>query len=145
MLQALSLGLEEAQRAVAAAVGAAAADGRAMAVVVVDRHGDLICCTRMDGAPARVLRYAIRKAYTAAVMGRDTLALKQEMQERGRTLADYGDPLLTTLQGGLVVHHDGQVVGALAVGGNTQRRDEAIARIALQAMGVDGRQAAAVP
>lgn len=137
MLKRECLGLEEAQRAVAAVLEEAASDGRPMAVAVVDDHGVLISCARMDGAPERVLRFAIRKAYTAAVMGRNTLDLKQEMAERGRSLADYGDPLFTSLQGGHVAVSNGRVVGAVAVGGSSQERDEAIAECGLRAMGLD--------
>jgi len=132
------ISLAQAQAAVAAAIEEARMDGRGMAAAVVDEHGDLICCARMDGVPERVQRFAIRKAYTAAVMGRDTLVFKRDMQQAERTLADYGDPNFTTLQGGLVVRSEGQVVGGMAVGGNTSQRDEEVARIALRALGVEG-------
>lgn len=134
MIQLASLGLSEAQRGIDAALEAAQQEGRSMAMAVVDRNGDLVMCARMDGAPERVLRFAIRKAYTAAVMGRGTLDLKREMLEKQRSLADYGDSLFTTLQGGLPVLAGGQVVGAIAVGGNTQSRDDAIAQIGLAAI-----------
>lgn len=130
------LTLARAQQAIAAAMEEATRDGRPMAVAVVDDSGDLICCARMDGTPERVLRFAIRKAYTAAVMGRDTLAFKKQMEEASRTLADYGDPLFTTLQGGHVALSEGRVVGAVAVGGNTTARDEEIAEVALRALGL---------
>ena len=107
-----------------------------MAAAVVDDRGHLICCARMDGTPERVLRFAIRKAYTAAVMGRDTLAFKKVLEQQRRTLADYGDPMFTTLQGGHVALWQGTVVGAVAVGGNTSEGDEEIARIALEALGL---------
>ncbi len=129
-----TLGLAQAQRAVAAVIAEAERDGRPMSVVVTDDNGDPICCARMDGAPERTLRFAFRKAYTAAVMGRDTLVLKQLLRDQDRTLQDYGDPMFTTLQGGVVVVVDGEVVGGLAVGGNTAVRDEEIARIGLQAL-----------
>jgi uncharacterized protein GlcG (DUF336 family) len=135
MSERISLG--QAQAAVAAAIEEAQKDGRSMAAVVVDARGDLICCARMDTTPERVLRFAIRKAYTAAVMGRDTLAFKRDMQQAERTLADYGDPNFTTLQGGLVVRSQGQVIGGIAVGGNTNLRDEEVARAALRALGVE--------
>lgn len=130
------LGLEEAQRGIAAAMEEAQRDGRPMAFAVVDDRGHLIASARMDGAHERVLRFAIRKAYTAAIMGRPTLDLKREMEERHRTLADYGDPMFTTLQGGLPVVHEGKVVGGISVGGNAQNRDEEIAAIALKAIGL---------
>ena len=136
MVPQLSLGLEEAQRAIAAVFDQAKKDGRPVAVAVVDNHGDLITCARMDGAHARVLRYAIRKAYTAAVMGRDTVAFKKDIQDAGRSLSDYGDPLLTTLQGGLVVRSGNQVVGAIASGGSPRQRDVEMAQIGLNALGL---------
>ena len=136
MVPQLSLGLEEAQRAIAAVFDQAKKDGRAVAVAVVDNHGDLITCARMDGAHARVLRHAIRKAYTAAVMGRDTVAFKKNMQDAGRSLSDYGDSSLTTLQGGLVVRTGNQVVGAIASGGSPRQRDVEMAQIGLNALGL---------
>jgi glc operon protein GlcG len=136
MLPQLSLGLDEAQRAIAAIFAQAKIDGRAVAVAVVDNHGELIACARMDGAHARVLRHAIRKAYTAAVMGRDTLAFKKDMQDAGRTLSDYDDGSLTTLQGGLVVRVDKQIIGAIASGGSPRQRDVDMAKIGLDALGL---------
>jgi len=136
MLQELSLGLEEAERAIAAVFAQAKKDGRAVAVAVADVHGDLIACARMDGAHARVLKHAIRKAYTAAVMGRDTLAFKKDMQEADRSLSDYGDSSLTTLQGGLVVRSGKKVIGAIAAGGSPKQRDVEMAQIGLNALGV---------
>jgi len=136
MLQELSLGLEEAERAIAAVFEQAKKEGRAVAVAVADVHGDLIACARMDGAHARVLKHAIRKAYTAAVMGRDTLAFKKDMQDNSRTLTDYGDSSLTTLQGGLVVRSGKKVIGAIAAGGSPKQRDVEMAQIGLNALGV---------
>lgn len=135
LLESRRINLAQAQRAVAAAFAEAERDGRPMAAAVVDDRGHLICGARMDGTPERVLRFAIRKAYTAAVMGRDTLAFKKVLEDQRRTLADYGDPMFTTLQGGRVAIWDGQVVGGVAVGGNTSERDEQIAQAALAALG----------
>jgi glc operon protein GlcG len=136
MLQNASLGLEEAQRAIAAVFEQAKKDGRAVAVAVVDNHGDLISCARMDGAHARILRHAIRKAYTAATMARDTLDFKKDMVEGNRTLVDYGDSSLTTLQGGVVIRSGGKVVGALGAGGSPKMRDVEMAQIGVKAMGL---------
>jgi glc operon protein GlcG len=134
MFERLSIGLDDAQRAISAAVAEAQRDARPMAVAVVDAGGDLISCARMDGTHERVLRFAIRKAYTAATMGRSTVRLKEELLEHTRTLDDYGDPLFTTLQGGVPVSLGEQVVGAVAVGGNTAERDKGIAEIAAAAL-----------
>jgi glc operon protein GlcG len=132
--------LDAAQRAIAAAFDQAKKDGRNMAAAVVDASGDPICCARMDTTHERVLRFALRKAYTAAVMQRDTLAFKRDMERANRTLADYGDSMFTTLQGGLVVTDQGQVIGGIAVGGGTSEGDEAVARLALRTLGFDEPQ-----
>jgi uncharacterized protein GlcG (DUF336 family) len=66
MLPQFSIGLEETQRAIAATFEQAKQNARAVAVAVVDNHGELIAWARMDGAHARVLRHAIRRAYTPA-------------------------------------------------------------------------------
>lgn len=136
MLSQLSLGLEEAERAIAAVFEQAKKEGRAVAVAVADNHGELIACARMNGCHARVLRHAIRKAYTAALMGRDTTELKKDMEGAGRILDDYGDSNITTLQGGLVVRKDKQIVGAIASGGSPRMRDVEMAKIGLDAIGV---------
>ena len=68
--------LAEAQRAIEKGVEEASKDGKPMAFVVADAGGDVICSLRMDGAHARVLKHAVRKAFTAAVMQRDTLAFE---------------------------------------------------------------------
>jgi uncharacterized protein GlcG (DUF336 family) len=58
------------------------------------------------------------------------------MADAGRTLTDYGDSSLTTLQGGLVVRSGKQVVGAIAAGGSARERDVEMAQIGLKALGI---------
>jgi uncharacterized protein GlcG (DUF336 family) len=58
----------------------------------------------------------------------------QHVKATQRTLDDWGDPMLTTLQGGLAIRVDGQVVGGIAMSGNTTVRDEALAQIGLDGM-----------
>ena len=82
-----------------------------------------------------MLSRARSKAYTAAKVGLDTLVFRDKhVKARQRTLDDWGDPLLTTLQGGLAIRLNGQVVGGIAMSGNSTSRDEALARIGLVSM-----------
>jgi uncharacterized protein GlcG (DUF336 family) len=84
-----------------------------------------------------VLSRARSKAYTAANLGLDTVAFRDEhVKAKQRTLDDWGDPMLTTLQGGLAIRVKGKVVGGIAMSGNTTARDEALAKIGLDAMGL---------
>lgn len=112
----------------------AGTDGRAMACAVADEAGNLVFGASMEESPARLLRNAIRKAYTAAVMQRDTITLRDQDEQLGKTLADWGDPMLTHLVGGVVIRMDGAWFGGVAVGGNSTERDDEIARIALDTL-----------
>ncbi len=85
----------------------------------------------------RMLGRARAKAYTAATLGLDTVVFRDEhVKAKQRTLEDWGDPMITTLQGGLTIKAAGEVVGGIAMSGNTTLRDEALARIGLEAMGL---------
>ena len=133
-----SLGFEDAQRAAEAVLGALTAADNPIALAIADEHGVPVLCLRQDGAPARMLRRARAKAYTAANLGMDTVVFRDEVvKAASRTLNDWGDPMITSLQGGLAIRSDGQVVGGIAMSGNSTTRDEGLARIGLGAMGVE--------
>ena len=106
-----------------------------MAFAVADHRGEMIATARMDGAHPRILTHSVRKAYTAAVMCRHTLSFRQDLEERHGDLDQWGDPRLTTLPGGLVVHSGHFVVGLVGAGGGGPD-DETIARIMVEAMGL---------
>ena len=135
MLQLQSLGLAEAERARDAILAALNKNDNPIALAVADEHGQPILLLRQDGAPERMLGRARAKAYTAATLGLDTVDFRDNhVKARKRTLEDWGDPMITTLQGGLVIKVDGRVVGGIAMSGNTTIRDEALARIGLDAI-----------
>jgi len=133
-----SLGLEEARRALNTILAAVTERDNPVAIAITDAHGDLVCCARQDGAAARMVRRARAKAYSAATLGMDTVVFRdQVLKAEGRTLDDWGDPNLTSLQGGLVVKSRDKVLGGIAMSGNSTRRDEQLARIGLAAMGFE--------
>ena len=133
------LSLDQAQAAIAAMIEDYNRDAnrRKVDMAVVDDAGNLLAYARMD----RCLRptFALRKAYTSAVRGMDTAAFAEQLQTQGRSIESFGDPQLIALAGGVVVMHEGAVVGAIGVGGLPSGiDDEAIARAGLQAMNVSG-------
>jgi glc operon protein GlcG len=136
VLQLESLGLAEAEKAIAAGIAAAKKVGRAMAFAVADHNGEMIATARMDGANPRILRHSVRKAYTAALMCRHTLSFKRDLEERGGALDQWGDADLTTLPGGLVAQKGECFVGAVAAGGGGPH-DEAVARAMMRGMGFE--------
>ena len=138
MFQQTRLGLEDAERARDAILAALTPNDNPAALAIADEHGVPILLLRQDDAPARMLSRARAKAYTAANLGLDTVAFRDaHVKARQRTLDDWGDPMLTTLQGGLTIRHNGNVIGGIAMSGNTTTRDEALARIGLEALGLD--------
>jgi glc operon protein GlcG len=137
-----SLGFDDAQRVINTVVDDARKKNWRIAVVVVDRTGELIACARMDGRAARFVKAAHRKAYSAAIFEMDTDGIVNFWNRQGehghRGPADWNDPMLTTLPGGLCVVHDGKVVGAIAVaggGGGAGTGDWDFAEIAFKALG----------
>ncbi len=110
--------------AIDAIVAAVEAAGFAVAIAIVDAHGDLLAAHRMDGCRPRSMRMTQRKAYTAAVMDRDTTAFAEEIVAKNLQIAYYGDPMFCALPGGVVVRAaDGTTLGAIGVTGNTKNRD----------------------
>ena len=82
-------------------------------------------------------RHALRKAYTAAVLGTDTGANAQRLHGQGRSISELGDPQLTHGQGGLVIMKDGVILGGIGVGGYPSgQSDEDLSRVGLEAMGL---------
>ena len=131
------ISLEQAQNAITAMIADYNRDTnrRKVDMAVVDDAGNLLAYARMD----RCLRptFAIRKAYTSAVRGIDTAAFAEQIASTGRTLESFGDPQLIAIPGGVAVIHDGQVVGAIGVGGlPSGLDDEAIARAGVAALGL---------
>jgi glc operon protein GlcG len=137
LFQQHKLGLQEAERARDAILAAVTKTDNPIALAIADDSGQPILLLRQDGAPARMLSRARSKAYTAARLGLDTVDFRDRfVKAKQRTLDDWGDPMITTLQGGLPIRFKGQVVGGIAMSGNTTVRDEALASIGLAAMGL---------
>ncbi|MCS5656646.1 MAG: heme-binding protein [SAR202 cluster bacterium] len=131
------LSLDQAQAAITAMIADHNKDSsrRKVDMAVVDDAGNLLAYARMD----RCLRptFALRKAYTSAVRGMDTLAFSEQLNSTGRSLESFGDSQLIALPGGVVVLKDGAVVGAIGVGGLPSGiDDQSIAQAGLAAMNV---------
>ena len=117
MFQRESLGLAEAERARDAILGAITNDNP-IALAIADDRGVPILMLRQDGAADRMLSRARAKAYTAANVGLDTVLFRDnDIRGNDRTLNDWGDPMIVSLQGGITIKHNGKVIGAIAMSG----------------------------
>jgi uncharacterized protein GlcG (DUF336 family) len=142
MLVERRLSLDEANSVIDATFAAArAAAHRGVAVVVVDKYGEIISGARMDGLAPRYFKAAHRKAYTAAVFERGTAQViefwNRQESEGHRGPHDWNDPMFTTLPGGITIHLGSEIVGGIGVAGGTSAptHDGYFAEVALGALG----------
>jgi len=96
------------------------ARGYRIAVAVTDRSGHLLVLLRGDAAGPHLIDAARRKAYTAASSNNRTSAMSKAVDER----SGVPDPHLAYLEGvlmvggGVPIHSDGHLVGAIGVAGS---------------------------
>lgn len=112
--------------------------GLRLAAAVVDRGGNLVAASRMDGAQLAALPLATDKAFTAVSFGFATSAWVQSSAPGG---SDWG--LGSTLggravvfPGGLPLYLDGELIGALGVSGTASSVDEECAAHAVKSCGL---------
>ncbi|CAE6953041.1 MULTISPECIES: heme-binding protein [Pseudomonas] len=120
------LGLQEASQIIAAARAEAEANNWAVAIAVVDDGGHPLALERLDGCAPIGAYIAQEKARTSA-LGRRESKIYEDMVNGGRN-AFISAPLLTSLEGGVPVVVNGQIVGAVGVSGVRADQDSQIAK-----------------
>lgn len=115
----------EVARILAAARTEAEANQWKVSIAVVDDGGHPLALERLDGCAPIGAYIATEKARTAA-LGRRESKSYEDMVNGGRS-AFLSAPLLTSLEGGVPVLVDGQVVGAVGVSGVKADQDAQIA------------------
>ncbi len=110
-------------------------------IAVVDDGGHLLAFERMDGARPASGYTAITKATTAATFRQPTGPIPAGTTDPDVLLnlslqnaAQASGGKITTLQGGIPVEADGQVIGGVGVGGGSGEQDAEIARAGAQAL-----------
>ncbi|MEK1912113.1 glc operon protein GlcG [Pseudomonas sp. NFIX51] len=126
------LGQREVQRILIAARDEAERNQWAVSIAIVDDGGHPLALERLDGCAPVSAYIAVEKARTAALGRRESKGY-EEMVNGGRT-AFLSAPLLTSLEGGVPVVFDGQVIGAVGVSGVKSGEDAQVARFAARAL-----------
>jgi glc operon protein GlcG len=116
----------------AAARQEASAQGWAVSIAIVDDGGHLLAFERLDEAGAISSYISIEKARTSALGRRESKGY-EDMVNGGRT-AFLSAPLLTSLEGGVPVIVDGQVIGAVGVSGVKAEQDAQVAKAGVAAL-----------
>ncbi|WP_448118537.1 heme-binding protein [Pseudomonas serbica] len=122
----------EVSRILAAARTEAQANQWPVTIVVVDDGGHPLALERLDGASPISAYIATEKARTSALGRRESKGY-EEMVNGGRT-AFLSAPLLTSLEGGVPIMVDGQVVGAVGVSGVKAEQDAQVAKAGAQSL-----------
>ncbi|HET8624684.1 MAG TPA: heme-binding protein [Gemmatimonadales bacterium] len=125
------LTLEGATALADAAEAAARQRAWTVAIAVVNPQAGLIHFRCMDGTQPGSQQVAIEKARTAANFKRPTKALEDALTA-GRT-GLLSMPGIITLEGGVPVIIDDQIVGAIGISGMQSTQDGIIAAAALEA------------
>ena len=134
------LTLAGAEHAMAAALKKAEEMQLKVNVTIVDDGGHLLHFSRMDGARPGSGYTAMTKAQTAALIRGETGPRpSEENVDIHLSLALEGTAAVsggkfTTLKGGVPIVVDGEVIGALGVGGATGEQDREIARAGAKAL-----------
>ncbi|WP_415754126.1 heme-binding protein [Pseudomonas leptonychotis] len=120
-------------RILAAARSEAAQNGWAVSIAVVDDGGHPLALERLDGCAPIGAYIATEKARSAAIGRRETKGF-EDMVNGGRS-AFLSAPLVTSLEGGVPLIVDGQVIGAVGVSGVKADQDAQVAKAGIAALG----------
>ncbi|MCZ4607531.1 heme-binding protein [Streptomyces sp. Lzd4kr] len=127
---------QDADLLMAAAHQAAEAAGVNVSVTVLDAGGHLLAFRRDDRAVLIAGETSTRKAYTALQLNTPTADLVDAVQPGGlfHTLPTALDRPLLFIAGGVPVHRDGRLIGAIGVGGGAPDQDHGFATAAIEAL-----------
>ncbi len=120
------LSQKEVAQILQAARNEAQQQGWAVAIAVVDDGGHPLALERLDGCAPIGAYIATEKARSAAIGRRETKGY-EDMVNGGRT-AFISAPLITSLEGGVPIVVEGQVVGAVGVSGVKAEQDAQVAK-----------------
>lgn len=104
----------------------------AVTIVIVDDGGHPLALERLDGCAPIGAYIATEKARTSALGRRESKGY-EEMVNGGRH-AFLSAPLLTSLEGGVPIIVDGQVIGAVGVSGVKAEQDAQVAKAGAQSV-----------
>ncbi|MFF3787087.1 heme-binding protein [Streptomyces sp. NPDC001933] len=125
---------QDAEALVTAARRAADAAGVTVSITVLDAGGHLLAFRRDDRAVLVSGETSTRKAYTALQLDTPTADLVDLVKPEGpfHSLPTALDKPLLFIAGGVPVHRDGRLIGAIGVGGGAPEQDHGFAITAVE-------------
>jgi glc operon protein GlcG len=125
MLTRKTLSLADAKKIAAAASAKAAAEGWNVVIAIHDHGGNLVYLERADGTQLGSIQVAQEKSSTALRFKRPTKALEDSVLS-GRVHM-MSMPGITSVEGGLPLIVDGEIVGSIGVSGVQSSQDGQVA------------------
>lgn len=119
----LSLNLESAKKAAAAAIAEARKNNFTMAIAIVDTAGMLVYFEKMDGTQNGSVSVAVDKARSAVLFKRSTKAFQDTVAQGGAGLRMLGLPGAVPVEGGIPLVEGGKIVGAIGASGGSSDQD----------------------
>ena len=132
----MNVSLEQAQKAIQAAVVKATELGLKMNIAVVDAGANLVGFARMDGAWLGSVDIAIRKAKTARFFDMNTGEIGKLSQPGGALYnIEHSNGGLITFPGGIPLKNkEGVIIGAIGVSGSTVENDHTVALAGVESL-----------
>ena len=118
-----SITADAAKKVAAPALAEARKNQWAMAVAIVDTHGELVYFERMDETQVGSVDIAIAKARSAACFMRPTNTFLAALAAGGEGLRILGLDGAVPVDGGLPLVVGGKIVGAIGMSGGTSVQD----------------------
>ncbi|MEV5310770.1 heme-binding protein [Streptomyces sp. NPDC052610] len=127
---------QDAETLVAVASRAAEAAGVTVSVTVLDAGGHLLAFRRDDRAVLISGETSTRKAYTALQLNTATADVVDAVKPDGpfHSLPTALNQPLLFIAGGVPVHRDGRLIGAIGVGGGAPEQDHTFATSAVESL-----------
>jgi glc operon protein GlcG len=130
----MSIGLDTAKKAAAAAIAEARKNNWTMAVAVVDTAGNLLYFEKMDGTQTASVEIAIDKARSSALFRRPTKFFQDGVAAGGEGLRFLGLRGAVPVEGGFPIIVDGKVVGAVGASGAAGNQDAQVAKAGVDSL-----------
>ncbi len=126
--------LDQAKKALAAAMADAKGKNWYMAVAIVDTAGMLVAFEKMDGTQNGSVMIAQDKAVSAAMLRRPTKVIQDAVAGGGAGVRFLGLRYASPVEGGLPLVVDGKIVGAIGVSGMASDQDGVTAKAGADAL-----------
>ena len=126
--------LEQARKAVTAAVADARKQNLPMAIAVVDTAGQLVAFERMDNTQTGSVVVSQDKAASAAMFRRPTKVFQDVLAAGGVGLRVLTLRGANAVEGGIPLTVDGKIIGAIGVSGGSAEQDGVVAKAGLDGM-----------